>query len=73
MKILRFCLVLLFLSAGLTHVNAQEMQAKKIENPHWVSVNFIKFQPGKKDKAQKLIEDYFAKADQNKGLKTKCT
>lgn len=50
-------------------LSAQEMKAKKIENPVWVKMVFIKFQPGKMDKAKTLIKDYFAKADQNAGIK----
>lgn len=47
---------------------AQELKAKKMENPVWVKMAFIKFEPGKMDKAKKIINDYFVKADKNAGI-----
>ena len=49
-------------------LSAQEMKAKKMENPVWVKMAFVKFEPGKMDKAKKIIKDYFAKADKNAGI-----
>jgi len=49
-------------------LSAQEMKAKKMDNPVWVKMAFIKFEPGKMDKAKKIIKDYFAKADEIAGL-----
>lgn len=68
MKTIKIFLTVLLFIAGTGYAAAQEMQAKKLENPNWVSVNFIKFKPGQKSKAEKIIEDYFAKADQNAGI-----
>ncbi|WP_010229674.1 hypothetical protein [Gillisia marina] len=61
-----FLAIAIFFSGQL--LSAQEIKAKKIENPVWVKMVFIKFQPGKMDKAKTLIKDYFAKADQNAGI-----
>ncbi|GAA4314368.1 hypothetical protein GCM10023164_09930 [Christiangramia aestuarii] len=47
---------------------AQEMKAEKYENPEWVSIAYIKFKPMKKDPAMNIIENYFAKADQDAGI-----
>ncbi|MFD1094987.1 hypothetical protein [Salegentibacter chungangensis] len=68
MKTMKITLILaafLFCGQGLF---AQEMGPKKYENPNWIYVSFIKFHPGKKDKAVKIIDDYFAKADANAGI-----
>ena len=46
----------------------QEMKAEKYENPQWVSISYIKFKPMKKDPAMGIIENYFAKADQDAGI-----
>jgi hypothetical protein len=54
-------------------LSAQEMKAKKMDNPVWVRMAFVKFEPGKMDKAQKIIKDYFSKADENAGIATPTT
>ena len=46
----------------------QEMKAEKYENPQWVSISYIKFKPMKKDQAMSIMENYFAKADQDAGI-----
>ncbi|PVW14670.1 hypothetical protein [Marixanthomonas spongiae] len=56
--------VLLCYSSGLW---AQEMKAKKHENPEWVRIAYVKFKPMMKDKAKSIINDYFMKAGQNSG------
>ena len=47
---------------------AQEMKAKKHDNPVWMQVSFIKFKPGMKSQAVKIIDEYFTNADQNAGI-----
>jgi len=64
-KYLFLAIAFLFSSQFLS---AQEMKAKKFDNPVWVRMAFIKFEPGKMDKAKKIIKDYFAKADENAGI-----
>lgn len=63
-QILFLGVTLLFCSS---HLNAQEMQAKKYDNLDWVRMAFVKFQPGKMDQAMGIIKDYFQKADENMG------
>lgn len=64
-KILLSGLIVLFINFNLS---AQDMQAKKLENPNWNIITFVKFKPGHKDAAVKIIHDYFVKADQNAGI-----
>lgn len=64
-KILLSGLIVLFINFNLS---AQDMQAKKYDNTNWHSITFVKFKPGEKDAGIKIIEDYFAKADQNAGI-----
>lgn len=47
----------------------QEMKAEKYENPEWVTIAQIKFKPMKKDAAMNIIHNYFAKADEDAGIK----
>ena len=47
---------------------SQEMKAEKYENPKWVSISYIKFKPMKKDPAMGIINNYFAKADEDAGI-----
>jgi len=49
-------------------LSAQEMKAKKMDNPVWVKMAFIKFHPGKMDKAKTIVNEYFSKADKNAGI-----
>lgn len=50
------------------NLSAQDMKEKKHENTNWHMVAYVKFNPGEKDAAVKIIEDYFAKADANAGI-----
>ncbi|MCG9973374.1 hypothetical protein [Christiangramia crocea] len=68
MRSLKYLLVLIFLMAGMQYTGAQEMSAKKYDNPNWVQMVYIKFKPMKKDPAMGIIQEYFAKADQNAGI-----
>lgn len=54
-----------FLAVG--NVSAQDMKAKKYENPEWYQVVYVDYLPGKEDDARKLIDDYFKKASDNAG------
>ncbi|MAM17823.1 MAG: hypothetical protein CME35_02480 [Gramella sp.] len=62
-----FLFSLCFVLSGMAF--GQEVTAKKYDNPHWVSVGMIKFKPMGKSKAMKIVEDYFAKADEAAGIK----
>ncbi|MCM8568859.1 hypothetical protein NE848_05680 [Gramella jeungdoensis] len=68
MRTIRTILGLLFLFCSIHLVTAQEMTAKKYENPNWVQMVYIKFKPMKKDAAMGIIQEYFAKADKNAGI-----
>jgi len=68
MKQIKFFFLAIALLFSSQILSAQEMKAKKIDNPVWVKMAFIKFEPGKIDKAKKIINDYFAKADKNAGI-----
>ncbi|HKJ48996.1 MAG TPA: hypothetical protein VJ973_07895 [Christiangramia sp.] len=63
-----FFAIAVFLMAG-SYSFGQEMKAEKYDNPEWVSIAYIKFKPMKKDPAMSIIENYFAKADQDAGIK----
>jgi hypothetical protein len=54
----------LFIFAGTPSVNAQEMKAKKYDNPQWKTVSFLKFKSGKSDRAKEIIRNYYEKAAQ---------
>lgn len=58
-------LIMSLLLAGQTF--AQDMEAKKYENPEWYQVVFVDYVTGKEDDARKLINDYFKKASDNAG------
>ena len=67
MKTIQILFLGMILLLGSSHLNAQEMQAKKYDNLNWVRMAFVKFHPGKMAKASAIIEDYFQKADENMG------
>jgi hypothetical protein len=54
----------LFLSGNLA---AQDMEAKKYDNPEWYQVVHVDYVAGKEEAARKLINDYFKKAGQKAG------
>ena len=68
MKILKTLLAIVFLFGAMNLASSQEMSAKKYDNPTWVNMVYIKFKPMKKGSAMELIEQYFAKADENAGI-----
>jgi hypothetical protein len=53
------CILLFSISFSAT---AQEMKAKKFDNPQWKTVSFLKFNPGKSDRGREIIRNYFQKA-----------
>lgn len=64
MKLFKLILIVcLFLFAGITSMNGQEMQVKKYDNPQWVRIGMVKFKPMMKEKAKAIINNYFVKAD----------
>lgn len=60
--ICNFTLPCLLVFAIVSSANAQEMKAKKFENPEWKTVSFIKFKSGKSDRAREIIRNYYEKA-----------
>lgn len=58
-----FTLCVFFFSLP-SFVNAQEMKAKKYDNPQWKTVSFLKFKSGKSDRAREIIRNYYEKAAQ---------
>ncbi len=46
---------------------AQEMKAKKFDNPEWKRVDFVKFKSGKVGRAKEIIQNYYMKAGQKSG------
>jgi hypothetical protein len=54
--------ILSFLMLGFAH--AQEMKAKKFDNPEWKYISFLKFKAGKSDRAHEIIKNYFEKSAQ---------
>ncbi|TBW30226.1 hypothetical protein [Gramella sp. KN1008] len=68
MRSLKSLLALIFVVSGMHLMNAQEMTAKKYDNPNWVQMVYIKFKPMKKDPAMGIIQEYFAQADKNAGI-----
>lgn len=53
--------IILFLFTS-TGVFAQEMKAKKFDNPQWKRIVFVKFKPDKYPRAKEIIQNYFVKA-----------
>ncbi len=68
MKQIKYFLLVFTILFSSQFLSAQEMKAKKMENPVWVKMAFIKFEPGKMEKANEIIKNYFAKADMNAGI-----
>ncbi len=69
MKAIKSVLAVVVFLIGAHYSFGQEMKAEKYENPEWVSIAYIKFKPMKKDAAMSIVENYFAKADQDAGIK----
>lgn len=47
---------------------AQETTPERMQNVSWHSVSFVKFHPGKRERAMEIVETYFAPAGQDAGL-----
>ena len=67
MRTIGFLSAVLFLFFSVQQVEAQEVKATKLENPEWVQVNYVRFLPGKREMAEKIIMEYFMKADNQAG------
>ena len=63
-KFISFCICVLFATQGLL---AQEMTAKKYEDPQWYNIVYVDYKPGTYNKAMKIINDYFMKASDQAG------
>ena len=68
MKAIKTIFAVIVFLVAISFSFGQEMKAEKYENPQWVSISYIKFKPMKKDPAMGIIENYFAKADQDAGI-----
>ena len=68
MKRIQTILVVVIFAIASNFSFAQEMKAEKYDNPEWVSIAYIKFKPMKKDAAMSIVENYFAKADEDAGI-----
>ena len=62
--IVNLTIVCIFFFAIQSSVNAQEMKAKKYDNPQWKTISFLKFKSGKSDRAREIIRNYYEKAAQ---------
>ncbi len=67
MKAFKQITLLLLLGFLGQHLSAQEMTAKKYDNPQWYRIEHIQFIPGKADQAKKIIKDYFHAASAKAG------
>lgn len=70
MRKLMILTLMFFLATNFTTLTAQELEAKKYEDPTWVRIVQLKFKPMKMEPAMEIINDYFDKADQNAGIKS---
>ncbi|KIC93239.1 hypothetical protein [Flavihumibacter solisilvae] len=64
----RLTMACLFACLFCLTASAQDLKAKKMDNPQWKWVVLIDFKPGKNDRANEIIRNYFMKADQSAGL-----
>jgi hypothetical protein len=62
--LLNLSIVCILCFAILSTADAQEIKAKKFDNPQWKTVSFIKFKSGKADRAREIIRNYYEKAAQ---------
>ncbi|MGB8704299.1 MAG: hypothetical protein WCD31_04665 [Gillisia sp.] len=67
MKVIKSITVLFVLVFLGPTLSAQEMTAKKYNNPQWYKIEHIQFVAGKADDAKKIIKDYFHAASDKAG------
>ena len=67
MKTLKNLLPVIALLLCFNFSSAQEMTAEKYENLEWYTITLIKYEDGKKEAAQKIINDYFKPTDADLG------
>jgi hypothetical protein len=60
--IFTIALPFLIIFAIVSTAGAQEMKAKKLDNPQWKTITFVKFKSGKLDRAKEIIRNYYEKA-----------
>ncbi len=68
MKTIKSLLLVAVFLCAIPFASAQDMEAKKYDDPTWVNMVYIKFKPMKKGPALDIVEEYFAKADENAGI-----
>jgi hypothetical protein len=49
---------------------AQDMKAKKYDDPTWTQVVFVNYLPGKMSRAKEIIRDYFVPASKKAGTRS---
>ncbi len=58
-KLLVYVSMIIFCALVTTAgAQAQEMKAKKYNNPEWKRIDFVKFKSGKMDRAKEIIHNY---------------
>ena len=68
-KLLLYSTMIFFCNLFTTNlVQAQEMKAKKFDNPEWKRIVFVKFKADKSYRAKEIIKNYYAKAGQKVGV-----
>lgn len=67
MRSIKFLVLTLALVFSVNMLSAQEMEAKKYDNPEWYRIVYVDYKPGKTGEARKLINDYFKKAGDKAG------
>ncbi len=53
------------LCVPMASASAQELKAERMKDVTWHSVEFVKFHPGKRDRAMEIVEKYFAASDRD--------
>lgn len=67
MRTLKNLLPVIALLLCFNFSSAQEMTAEKYENLDWYTVTFLKYEDGKMEAAQKIINEYFKPTDADLG------
>ncbi len=67
MKTIKMLSLGICLVFGFQGMFAQEMTAKKYDNPQWYNIVYVDYLPGKYNKARAIIQDYFIKASEQAG------
>ncbi len=70
MKTIKSLCLILCVLFSIKGLYAQEMEAKKFDDPQWYNIVHVDYQPGKFDKARAIIRDYFKPASVKAGTPT---